>query len=387
MAHRLSGARSADGLSDRLSIVLEATADLNEMLAEPERLYSSLLDRLQQAVPCSSSSLQVMDGDALKIVAFRGPLDPGVVLGLKFAMNPLFPNYKAVSTKLPVACKDVHVEYPHFKSRKDEFGSGSIRSWLGVPLVASGVVIGLITLDRYHVEPFTDVDMRLAKGFADHAAVAIRNAGLYRRLEESLATQEALMREMQHRVKNSLQLVASLIDIHAGSDDEGSQTGLAELKVRIESISAMHARLYTRKDMSSVDLDEYLSGLASDIVASFLKRGAGVELKTELEHVVAAPKLAVPLGLITSELIMNALKYAFPAGAGGTVLVSLHRAGDTMELCIGDDGAGIPPGRLAHGGFGTQLVRSLAAQVGGSAGLESRPGRTLWTITVPGGTG
>lgn len=380
MPHSALRGKSVSELSERLAIVLEATADLNEMLAEPDRLYASLLERLQHAVPYYSGSLQVMDGDAARVVAFRGPLDPDIVMGLRFKLDPLFPNYEVVTTRRPAAFEDIRIRYPHFFTRQEEFSSGHIRSWLGVPMVAAGAVIGMIALDRNEVDPFGEDDVRLVRGFADHAAVAIRNASVYRELQASIAAQDALMREMQHRVKNSLQLVASLIDIHAGTVEDATKVSLSELKVRIESISSIHARLYRRKDMSLVDLDEYLRDLADDIVASFFRRGAGLRLETDLERVSVTPKLAVPLGLIASELIMNSLKYAFPGGAQGTIALTLRRGRDGCELAVGDDGVGIPPERAEAGGFGTVLVKSLAEQVGGSAELESRPGRTVWTV-------
>ncbi len=369
--------------SERLSILLEATADLNEMLAEPERLYASLLERLQRAVPYYSGSLQVMDDDTIRIVAFRGPLDPDVVMGLRFKMDPLFPNYKVVTTRKPVSYADIRVEYPHFFTRQDEFSSGHIRSWLGVPMVASDSIIGMIALDRNVVDPFDDEDIRIVRSFADHAAVALRNAAIYRELQDALAAQDALMREMQHRVKNSLQLVSSLIDIHADAMvEEATRVSLSELKVRIDSISAIHERLYKRADMRGVDLDEYLAGLAGDIFGSFLRPGSGIRLVTALDSLHAAPSLAVPLGLIVGELIMNALKYAFPE-KGGSISISLRREGLENVLAVEDDGVGLPPAAAGSGGFGMVLVRSLASQIGGRAELDSRPGRTVWTIRFP----
>ena len=384
MTRKDVGMNEDGAFSDRLSIILEATADLNNMLTEPDRLYASLLEKLNRAVPFYSGSVQVMEGDAARVVALRGDLDPVVVLGLRFHMDPLFPNYRVLTTMKPVAFPDIRVEYPHFFTRQDEFNSGHIRSWLGVPMVASGSVIGMLALDRNVVDPFDDEDIRIVQAFADHAAVAIRNSGTYRQLQDALAAGDALMREMNHRVKNSLQLVSSLIDIHAELvAEEGTRESLEELQVRISSIAAIHERLYKRSDMSAVDLDLYLGDLAGDVVQSFSREGGKVSLILESSPIPVDAALAVSLGLITTELIINTLKYAFPGRAKGDLRLGLRRVGDRGELLVEDNGIGMGDARERVGGFGVHLVRSLATQVGGEAEVESRPGRTAWTVRFP----
>lgn len=390
MIRMQSDASCSDNLKfhDQLSTVLAATADLNSMLTEPELLYASLLERLSSAVPFTTATMQVMDGDASRIVAFKGNLDPSVVMGLRFRMDPMFPNYEVVRRCAPVAFADVRVQYPHFWSRKEEFNSGSIRSWLGVPMVAAGAVIGMLALDRDIVDPFTDENMRIVQAFADNAAVAIRNARLYADLQKSMAVQDSMMREMNHRIKNNLQLVSSLIDLQAGMvKDPSVRESLDALMTRINSISSLHERLYRRADMSTVELDSYLGDLAEEICASFSRPDSPVALEFKPTSILIDVSRAIPLGLITSELMMNALKYAFPAGQTGIVRVSLQRAASVGILTIADTGIGIAAGSRAGDhtgdGFGTSLVRSLVEQLEGTIKLESRPGRTAWTIHFP----
>lgn len=369
---------------DSLSTVIAAASDLNSLLAEPERLYRSLFERLSLVVPFATASLQVMDGDSSRIVAFKGNLDPGVVIGLRFKMDPMFPNYEVVRRCAPVAFADVRVQYPHFLSRKDEFNSGNIRSWLGAPMVASGVVIGMLALDRDVVDPFTDDEMHIVQAFANHAAVAIRNARLVADLQKSLAVQDSMMREMNHRIKNNLQLVSSLIDLQAGMVQDPSVRGaLDALMARINSISSLHERLYLQADMSTVELDSYLGDLAHEILTSFGRPGSPVRLELESTAMLVDVSSAIPLGLIMSELVMNALKYAFPAGQGGTVRIALQRAASVGILTVADSGIGIDVSARTGDGFGTSLVKSLVAQLGGTISLESRPGRTVWTIHFP----
>lgn len=372
-------------LCARFSIVLDATADLNDMLSDPDKLYASLLGRLSQAVPFTTGSLQVMDGDSSRIVAFRGDLDPEVVMGLRFGMDPLFPNYRVVMTKSLVSFADIRTEYPHFETRQDEFASGKIRSWLGVPMVAAGQVIGMFALDRNVVDPFSVDDARIAQAFANHAAVAIRNARTMSELRAAVAAKSTLLRELHHRVKNNLQLVSSLIEMHTGHIQEpDARNGLDELQVRIRSIASIHERLYLREGEGEVQLDDYLRDLAMDTIGSMSNVGVRAELELSLAKTKAGIDVAVPLGLIASELVINALKYAFPGGRG-TIRIVLRPGDDGLaELEVSDDGVGMESPARGSGGFGLVLVPGLAQQIGGRASVESRPGRTAWTVSFSG---
>jgi len=378
---------SSDGYGEfykRLSILLEATADLNNLLSEPEKLYDSLLGHLHQAVPFYSGSLQVMENNSARIVAFRGPLDPDVVMGLRFRMDPLFPNYRVVTTSKPVVHTDIRVEYPHFFTRKEEFNSGHIRSWMGVPMIVSGETIGMIALDRNVVDPFSDEDITIAQGFAHQAAVAIRNTRTMGALHDALSAKDTLLREIHHRVKNNLQLVSSLVDIHAGKlADTAERQNMEELQVRIRSISSIHERLYQSSNANRVGLDGYLRALAGDVMQSFQRGDLVAGLELALDPVSVDATVAVPLGLITSELIMNSLKYAFPGEKAGTIRIRLKASASEAELIVDDDGIGMDPSTARQGSFGLLLVRSLARQIFGEASLDSKPGRTSWVIRFP----
>lgn len=381
MSDGCAGAPASKSLCTRIPVLREATAELNTLLDEPERLYSSLLDLLGKAVPFSSGSLQVMDGDEARIIAFRGPLDPDVVMGLRFRMDPLFPNYRVVMTRSIVAHADIRIDYPHFLSRQEEFNSGHIRSWLGVPLIARGVVIGMFALDRDQVDPFSADDISIVQSFADQAAVALRNARIMASLHDAVSRGDALMREMNHRVKNSLQLVSSLIGIQEGlSDDAGTRDGLSELRTRIGSISAIHERLYRLGETSQVDLGDYLLPLAKDIIASFRHHDADITVAADLIPIRMDTDIAMTLGLIIAELVMNAIKYAFSGREAGTLTLSLGRSGHLVRLTVTDDGPGIAPGHKGDRGFGLSLVHTLAEQIGGHAVMDSDSSGTTWSI-------
>lgn len=326
-----------------------------------------------------------MESEEARIVSFLGDLDADIVMGLRFPMDPLYPNFRVVRERKPVVITDTWEEYPHFLTRKEEFGSGRIRSWLGVPMVVSGKVIGMIALDRNIVDPFFPEDIRIVQGFADHAAVAIQNSVIYRRLEDTLAVKDRLMMELHHRVKNNLQMISSFISIHSELiEGDANRAVLEELNRRIGSIATAHEHLSSHVNPGAgIELSLYLRDICEDFAQSFLGPDARVRLSLGFAEMSADIAKAVPLGLALNELLTNAVKYAFPGDTSGDVSVRLERAGREGLLSVEDSGVGFvegAPSSRKGGGFGTQLVRGLASQLGGAAELSSRPGRTVWSL-------
>ncbi len=367
-------------------ILLQSIADVNGMLGNLEELLSALLDHLYRAMSFYSGSIQLYESGACRIVAYRGALDDATVRDLRFPLAPRFPNYHVIESRRPVCYDDVRTVYPHFLVKGTEYSSGHIRSWLGVPMAAGASVFGMITLDRDRVYPFTPAEIRLAEAFADNAAIAIRNARLYRELQDALASKERLMREMNHRTKNGLQLVTSLVSLEASkATGEEARRALMELMSRIDSIAAAHELLCCQDDpMQPLALGRYLSDLTDEFQALFLSGAASVAVRKRMADLRSRLVVAVPLGLIMNELLTNAAKYAFPDGRRGTIAVELAEEGAGGILMVEDDGIGFDPAAPARGsGVGLDSVRALASQIGGSAELESAPGRTRWTIRFP----
>jgi PAS domain S-box-containing protein len=186
-------------------------------------------------------------------------------------------------------------------------------------------------------------------------------------LKKSLESQEILMQEIQHRVKNSLNVVSSILRIEKdGLADEKAQAVFADAIARIRSISGVYEHLARSDDHSSVAFDLYVRDIVDSVFASE-SVGAGVVLRSELAPARLDAKRAVPLGLILNELLTNALKYAYPSGGPGEIRVALEAEGGFLALRVEDDGAGFAPGfdLAASPGLGMTLVRMLSEQVGG----------------------
>lgn len=211
-----------------------------------------------------------------------------------------------------------------------------------------------------------------------------------RALRSSLHEKEVLLREVHHRVKNNLQLIASLLSLQGRFlGDEQSRAMVEESHNRIYSIALVHETLYQSGDLVRINLSGYLGTLAQHLLDSWIGMSGRVTLLVEISPLEVPIDVAIPCGLIVNELVINAFKHAFPGETSGVVRVAMHPDGpDRSVLVVSDDGAGVPEhvqlGR--SGGLGLELVATLARQLRGSARLVREPTTSI-EITLPTGPG
>jgi two-component sensor histidine kinase len=190
---------------------------------------------------------------------------------------------------------------------------------------------------------------------------------------------EVLLSEVNHRVANSLSVVASLVGLQEKAvTDEAARIALGETKARIFAISLVHKSLYTSGDVRYVALDEYLRSLLGHLEASMRSQGHGAFLAQELEPIQLRTDASVSLGVVVTEWITNAFKYAYPGGTG-EIRVALRGAGDGQaELSIADDGIGRNNGQSPQGtGLGTRIVNAMAISMGAHIEYAERNPGTL----------
>ncbi len=176
-----------------------------------------------------------------------------------------------------------------------------------------------------------------------------------------------LLREVNHRVANSLQLVSSLVTIQTSAlKDDAARAALTETLGRIAAISQIHRRLYTSDDVRFVEIGTYLAGLVEELQGALKGDGRAHPIKLAAEEVPVPTDRAVSLGMIVTELVTNAYKYAYPNGAKGEIRVKLERDGAEMvTLCVEDDGVGWSGAIGSIGsGLGTKIINSMARALG-----------------------
>jgi two-component sensor histidine kinase len=204
-------------------------------------------------------------------------------------------------------------------------------------------------------------------------------------LRASLQEKEVLLKEVHHRVKNNLQMVASLLDMQADTIEDHSIRMLFEAsQQRIQSIALIHETLYQSTDVGAdVNAAEYLPRLSQQLVEAYRAPGHRLTLRVHAEPVWLAVQTAIPCGLLVTELVTNSFKHAFPDGLMGEIHITLHQdPPGTCVLSVGDTGVGLPEGMnvCATEALGWQLVRLLTEQLRGTITLEGHGGTTV-TIT------
>jgi len=214
------------------------------------------------------------------------------------------------------------------------------------------------------------------------------------RLQNSLAEKEVLLKEVHHRVKNNLQIVASLLGIQLGNVGEPrTRAAVRAVRSRVEAMALVHQKLYQSEGLDRVDVQEYLEQLTDSLYQTFDTSGGAVEWEVDAAGVSFDAETAVPLGLIVTELVSNAFKYAFAGRAEGRVRVGVRPApGGAYELRVEDDGVGIPESvrRGDLGSLGLVLVHDLARQLGGTVQVGAPAGAgsgTVWTVRFTPSTG
>lgn len=178
---------------------------------------------------------------------------------------------------------------------------------------------------------------------------------------------ELLLAEVNHRVANSLALVAALVRMQAqGIADPAAKDALAETQLRISAIANLHRSLYTSDDVSIVALDDYLATLVGELDTSMAASGLRARVKLDLQAFNVPTDRAVSVGMIVTELLTNAYKYAYPADGGGEIRLSMRRDDDrNAVLTVEDDGVGWDGSGPAKGtGLGSRIVRAMASNLG-----------------------
>jgi two-component sensor histidine kinase len=185
------------------------------------------------------------------------------------------------------------------------------------------------------------------------------------------AEREVLLREVNHRVGNSLQIIASLLHLQANSStQDGVKAALTNATGRVAAVAQVHRRLYTSHDLKSVLLNQYLEALLEDLRRS-AEGNKMSRLTLKAEPIEIDPDRAVAIGIIVNELVMNAVKYAYPDGAGPIHIV-LNADGDDLELSIADDGVGLNVKTDPRStGMGQRIVTAMAQKL--DASVERDP--------------
>jgi two-component sensor histidine kinase len=202
-------------------------------------------------------------------------------------------------------------------------------------------------------------------------------------IRASLREKDVLLREIHHRVKNNLQVIASLLNIQLSAErSDAARKSLLESQSRIQSMALVHQLLYLSKDLANIDAGEYLSKLTSRLVETY-----NIAPDRIVVHVFAQPirldiDRAIPCGLIVNELVTNALIHGFPDQRSGRIWVTIERAGDDVLLTVADDGIGMPADLQIEKAttFGLRIAHTLTMQLDGTISLTREHGTAIRVV-------
>jgi two-component sensor histidine kinase len=293
----------------------------------------------------------------------------------------------ALKTETPVISEDATAD-PRFDPEEVVLTHGVVSS-ANVLIRGRGEPFGTLQVDSRTRRHFTQHDIDFLQGFANLLAAAIERHQATQQLAAAAEERAVLLRELQHRVKNNLQVITSLLNLQLRRASHPEVRHQLEMTLsRIETLRMVHTQLYLADYTGRLDLSTYLRELATNLVRFLATQPSAVQLDLRLEEVVVGVDVTVPLGLIVNEFIANSLEHAFPEGRG-TITVCLDRVvAGHARLVLADDGVGVQkaPGSdtdaASEHGFGLHLIPMLAKQIEGQFRWEHTKG-TRATLLFP----
>jgi two-component sensor histidine kinase len=307
---------------------------------------------------------------------------PGVVGVASVGADLESPAGFALRTGKPVISN--HLENEERFRTPDVLASHGVRRAMNVILQGDGKPFGVLEVDSRSDDDFVEHDLAFLQGAANILGMAIERERYERYLKAAMSRHEVLLKEINHRVKNSLALVISMMRLQAREDDDPKITErLAEASARINAVARAHERLYQGDDVETLDLGIYVEQVCEDLDEAMSQ--LAIQIDAERGITVATDR-AISSALIVAELITNAAKYAYDGQTAGKIRVRVARAeNDSVLLSVSDEGAGLPEGfdPLKVKGLGMRIISAFSQQLGGDVKVSSLSPGTAFEVTIP----
>ncbi len=309
--------------------------------------------------------------------------EPGVVGVVTIGADLASPAGFALKTGRPVISNHLDSE-ERFRTPEILVKHG-IRRAMNVILQGDGQPFGVLEVDSRSEDEFVEHDLAFLQGAANILGMAIERERHERNLKAALERQQFLVREMNHRVKNSLALVVGMLRLQArdASHPEFAQQ-LEDATLRVGAIARVHEQLYQSADVERFDVGRYIEAICKDLSASFAQCNIQVQAQS---GVIIATDRAISSALIVNELISNAAKHAYQGRHGaGNIWVNIAATGvDSFFIAIRDEGDGLPEGfEFGKGkGLGARMVRALTEQLNASLEVVAHHPGVEFVVTAP----
>jgi len=367
---------------------LAVLRSLQIMDAQPEASLNRIVRLAARVFNAPMAFISLMDADRQRCIAQFGGDWGEITRSHSFCARAM------LETKPMVVCNPPGDE----RFREDQLVTGqravyfyagaSLRTSEGLPV---GTLCVVDSLPRDYpsqgvLDSLSDLAFLVMEELEFRWATAAKWDVNEQELRRSLHEKETLLQEVHHRVKNNLQIVSSLLKLQADSlSDPAAAALLRESQQRVLSMALIHERLYAGKEMAAIEFDSYARTLVQELVYSYAGRAGNVTGRILPPPIFLTIGQAIPCALILNELVTNALKYAYPAGGTGEVVVELQELPDNrIRLAVSDHGTGLPEGfdfRTSKS-LGLRIVWVLAKQLGGTLTIE-RGKQTKFALEFP----
>jgi len=259
-----------------------------------------------------------------------------------------------------------------------------IRRAMNVILQGDGLPFGVLEVDSRSEGEFGEHDIAFLQGAANILGMAIEQQQYQRKLQTALDRHQILLKEVNHRVKNSLQVVSSMLHLQANTaDDPALSERLMEASTRILAVGRAYNRLAYNADYENIDLVGYLREVVEDLEAAVAP--CKIQLDSPEEIQFAADR-AILVALIVNELVLNAGRHAYPDSPDGVIRLKLVLSDDkAVSISVSDDGVGLPAdfNPALSKRLGTRIVQALAGQLKAELARQESTGGTHLTLVVP----
>ena len=254
---------------------------------------------------------------------------------------------------------------------------------MNVILQGDGAPFGVLEVDSRSERDFTEHDIPFLQGAANILGMAIERERNQRLLKAALERHQVLLKEMNHRIKNSLSIVNSMLRLQAKGNGPSTATEQLEAAaLRVHAVARAHERLYQTDDVEHLDIGRYIEEICGDVDASV----AHCEIEVDAPHdILIATDRAIPLALMVNELITNAAKHAYQGRSGCKIWVGLVRDTGTLRVSVRDEGIGLPSAfdLVKTKGLGMRLVRAFLQQLDATVAINPQPRGTEFVVSVP----
>ena len=356
----LEKARLYDSMRQQI-LELRTLAEVSETLTSPlylEQIFRLLVEMAARVFDASLCTLMLTDGDEIVLAAAHPPASDGRPAGGLDVLRPRhalrlgagLPGLAAASGE-PLSAEDAGAD-PRVMAA-EMLGRGPARSALAVPLRVRDRTLGVVTVYLARPHAFTPAETTMLQTLANQTALAIENAGLI--------VKSAMVREMHHRVKNNLQMIAMLLRLQMrdGREVSGREV-LTETINRILSIAAVH-EILAAEALGTVSVREMLDRVVHTVTQTMAPPGFALDARVSGDDIHLPTQQATSLALVVNELLQNAMEHAFPGRAKGQVVIVLMLGPEAVRVEVRDDGVGLPDGFALErsSDLGLEIVRTL----------------------------